>query len=178
MFSLNRKLFIQAAILPVFALLALGSSKPKKSGDSSLNGPSPDNVGTTTTTGAGDKKVMGNCYDAKRGACTETYNPYGVDSEKKLCESMGGNWVAAAECPKKDTLWGVCTQMDPFTPTDVYEKIYYYNEGANKGVGGPTAKDACDALTGKWEPGAASAAKAPSGGKTGSGAAGAKSKKK
>jgi hypothetical protein len=172
MFSLNRKLFIQAAILPLFALLALGSSKPKKSGDSSP-GTSADNVGTTTTTGASDKKVQGNCYDAKRGACTETYNPYGVDSEKKLCESMGGNWVASAECPRKDTLWGVCTQMDPFTPTDVYEKIYYYNEGANKGAGGPTAKDACDALTGKWEPGAASA-KAPSGGKTGS----AKPKKK
>jgi len=154
---ISRKTVIQAAVLPVFALLALGSGSPKKSSDKNGD-PSPGTASTTTVTSAGDNKAKGSCYDAKRGACTETYNPYGIDSEKKLCESMGGAWTASAECPRKDTLWGVCTQMDPITTTEIYEKIYYYNEGANKNAGG--GKDACDALTGKWEVGPASTATA------------------
>lgn len=167
---MSRKVVVQAIAIPTFALFALGSGS-KKSEDTGTGAASSASSTSANgaAPGAAGNKVRGHCLDEKLGACTETYSPYGVESDQKLCDTMKGKWTASAECPRKETLWGVCTMREPALPGEataaIHERIFYYDDGANRlragearASGAAQRKDGCSALTGTWEAGPASAA--------------------
>ncbi|HSO35079.1 MAG TPA: hypothetical protein VLT33_21275 [Labilithrix sp.] len=167
--------YLKLGLLPFFLLLAVGSSSPKKDdGDKKANDlaaklAAAASASTTTTSAALTGKVLGNCTQKNGGSCREIYNFRlgGEASEKSGCETIGGSYTGGgAACVAKDNMIGVCTTNSPLDPAAVREKLYYYNEGTNKGVTGAVAKDGCAALTGTWVDGPAANASAKPAAKT------------
>jgi hypothetical protein len=139
-----QKLFV----VPIFALLAIGSSSPKK-----------DDNGTTQTTSAttAPAKIVGSCTQKTGGTCFEYYDA-GILGEARLktsCETtLNGVYQSGAACATNDTLLGVCTQtgvqISPDVKPNLRQKIYYYDEGANKGIPAARMADPCKVISGTW----------------------------
>ncbi|CAN5925426.1 hypothetical protein BH11MYX4_BH11MYX4_61730 [soil metagenome] len=165
---MNGTTWLKLSLIPVFTLLAVGSSSPKKKdGD-----PAPaSSAASATLTGGAAKtgKVLGHCEHKADGFCKEVYSFSlgGEASEKKVCDALNSTYESATPCPTRDTLWGVCSRKDPAIgdeKPELREKISYYDEGPNRasaGGGADVAKGACDALSGEWAPGPASLKPAP-----------------
>jgi hypothetical protein len=147
--ELNMKLGMQKLfVLPIFALLAIGSSSPKK-----------DDNGTTQTTSAttASAKIVGSCMQKTGGTCFEYYEA-GILGEARLksgCETMlNGVYQSAVACATNDTLIGVCTQTGPQISPDVKpnlrQKMYYYDEGANKSLPAARVGDGCKVISGTF----------------------------
>jgi hypothetical protein len=130
-------------VLPAFALLALGSSAPKK-GDATPEG----GVTTTSATGsapnaaASDEVPANHCDVAAEGLCTESF--FGDDDDKAECDRQHGTFEKGTRCPKRDTLLGVCAMSGKLLGAPMLvNKLHFYSVNGGRSL--EDAKVACSA---------------------------------
>jgi hypothetical protein len=91
-------------------------------------------------------KVVGSCDEsASKGSCIEYAKFTGARTEadeKDVCDKLGGAWKSKKPCPTANLL-GSCAQEEG-------EIQKWYDAGGNKGLKPADAKEACEALGGKF----------------------------
>lgn len=131
----SRKNFASAVTLAGFALLALASGGKKDNG-----------VGTTTTTSATGKKVVGSCdMIAGVGTCEDHFKSgFFTELSKSACADLSKinndkGWSTTNACPQKDVV-GSCTATEGEGETEYFYAPMHTAKTAEDSCKGKLAK--------------------------------------
>jgi len=124
-------------VLPFFALLALGSSSPKKTDATSEGGTA---AAPSASAAATDEVPANHCDNISEGICTESF--FGDDDDKTECDKQHGTFEKGTRCPTRDSLLGSCAMSGKLLGAPMLvNKLYFYSVSGGRSL--DDAKLAC-----------------------------------